>query len=81
MIADNPTHYDNYDPGLLDLVPKSTTVVRVRNPDPWRAFQEKRAASYRQTVASMNTETVMQVHAEHERPLRTFVRGAVRESP
>jgi len=78
VIADKPSHYDNYDPGLLDLVPKSIQIVRVPNPDPWKALQEKRAGRLQQTIATKDTEAIQQIQASHERPLRSMVRGAIR---
>ena len=38
VIADDPRCYVRYDPGLLDLVPSNTEIIRVRNPDPWNAL-------------------------------------------
>lgn len=35
--------YERYDPELLGLVPSQVEVVRVRNRDPWQAFQAWRA--------------------------------------
>jgi len=78
VIADKPTHYDNYDPGLLDLVPESTSIVRVPNPDPWKAFLDKRAGQLQQTIATMDTESVQQIYAEQKRPLRSLAREAIR---
>jgi hypothetical protein len=79
VIADDPLNYDLYDPGLLDLVPPSTEVVRVRNPDPWKAFQERRTGRFQQNVATMSQDTVLRVYASHHRPLRSLLREAVRK--
>jgi len=78
VITENPQHYDIYDPGLLDQVPKEPEIIRVRNPDPWKAIQERRAGRFQQTIATKSTESALEVFAAHERPLRTFARKTVR---
>jgi len=78
VIAENPHHYDIYDPGLLDQVPKSIEVVRVRNPDPWKAFQERRVSGFQQSIATKTPESALQVYAAQARPLRSLARKSVR---
>jgi len=79
VIADDPKNYERYDPGLLELLPPSTTIFRVRNPDPWKAFQERRVGQFQRRIASTDPATALQVYAAQERPLRSLLREAVRK--
>jgi len=78
VVTDNPRNYDIYDPGLLEQVPKSTEILRVRNPDPWKAIQERRAGTFQKSITSMSSEAAVRVYAAQERPLRSMAREAVR---
>jgi hypothetical protein len=42
VVSLDTNHYQRYDPGLLDLVPDETDVVRVKAWDAWRALQTRR---------------------------------------
>lgn len=66
--------YERYDPDLLKAVPVETEVVRVRNPDPWNALQEWRTKRLQKTLSVSPTETVLKIQANHQAPIRTFLR-------
>src|SRR6185436_1500409 len=78
VIAGAPDCCQRYDPGLLDLVPKSTEVVRVANPDPWKRIHERRKQQVLQMTVSAPTQTAVEVYKSHERPLRSAMRNFIR---
>ena len=39
VICCEPYQFERYDPRLLHEVPSETRIIRVKGPDPWRAFQ------------------------------------------
>jgi len=79
VISEDTDRYERYDPGLLELVPKGTEIIRVRNNDLWKQIQDRRMNRFAQRTSSMSEEKVAQVHASHRRPLRSLLREGVRE--
>jgi len=79
VISEDTDRYERYDPGLLELVPKGTEIIRVRNNDLWKQIQDRRMNRFAQRTSSMSEERVAQVHASHRRPLRSLLREGVRE--
>jgi len=69
--------YERYDPGLVALIPEEVSVVRVRNPDPWQAFQAKRSQRVREKVSAASKETTGSIQAERQSRLRRSLRTAV----
>src|SRR5262249_21774668 len=79
IIADDPYCHARYDPGLVDLVPQTTEVIRVRNPDPWNGFQQRRTLRYRDQVTSVAPETIQRIQESHQQRLRSVLRRAIRK--
>ena len=77
VIAEKTQYYERYDPQLLDLVPSGVEIVRVPNPDPWKAIQERRTQKFRQKISSAPTDVIVRIATSHERPLRTTLRNLV----
>jgi glycosyltransferase involved in cell wall biosynthesis len=70
--------YERYDPSLLSLIPSGIEIIRVRNRDPWQAFQARRRQEVKELIESSCTETVTRIHSAHHKPMRSFLRKAVR---
>ena len=70
--------YERYDPSLLSLVPQGIRIIGIRNRDPWQALQARRCQSVKELIGSSSTETVAQLHSAHRKPIRSFLRKAVR---
>jgi len=79
VIAENPDCYERPDPGLLELVPASTEILRIRNSDPWKRLQESRTRRYRTESASATPEKVERIREAHARPLRSVLRNTVHQ--
>ena len=77
VIAEKTQYYERYDPQLLDLLPSGVEIVRVPNPDPWKAIQERRTQKFRQKISSAPTDVIVRIATSHERPLRTTLRNLV----
>src|SRR6266704_3443371 len=58
VIALDTHYYERCDPGLLDLVPSATEVIRVRNRDPWQSIQTRRAQRIQKKLTGASGETV-----------------------
>jgi hypothetical protein len=52
-----PYGWTRYDPGLLDLVPSETEVIRVRSRDLWQAIQARRARHIQEKLSSVPVAT------------------------
>ncbi len=70
--------HERYDPSLLSLVPDGIEVIRVRNRDPWQAFQAKREIRMRQRVSKASADTVARIQSAHNMPVRSSIREVVR---
>jgi glycosyltransferase involved in cell wall biosynthesis len=70
-------YYERYDPRLAELIPEEVSVIRVRNPDPWQAFQAKRSQRARKKFFTISKEGNAVVQGEHQSTLRQFLRTAV----
>jgi glycosyltransferase involved in cell wall biosynthesis len=70
--------YERYDSKLLDLLPPEIILIRVRNPDPWKRFQQWRAKRIeRKTVTSGDSDLQIQVaHPTIRSKVRKLVRVA-----
>src|SRR5262245_51200284 len=79
VIADASYEYERYDPRLMDLVPPTTEIIRVRNPDPWNRIQQYRLRKFRKVVETASVETRAVICSSHNRPLRSILRGAVQQ--
>jgi len=78
VIAGDADHYERYDPGLLELVPHETEIVRVRGADLWQAIQSWRGQRIQQRLSTGSPETADQIRQTHENPVRSYLRGIVR---
>src|SRR4249919_3119907 len=58
--------YERYDPNLLTLVPPETTVIRVRNPDPWKTFQQWRATRIQRKLLGSPVDKVCKIRRAHQ---------------
>src|SRR5438093_6585684 len=61
--------YGRYDPSLLDMVPRDTEVIRVRNPDLWNALQQKRAKRIERQLSVLPVEKIRKIQMAHQAPL------------
>ena len=77
VVTGTPHRYERYDPALLELVPPTTQIVRVRHPDRWLALQQEREHEHRERTANASIETLNRVQAAEERPLRSILRNAL----
>src|ERR1044071_10405709 len=55
--------YERYDPSLLSLVPKGIEVIRVRNRDPWQAFQSRRGQRVTERISEASAETAARLRS------------------
>ena len=65
VITQDTDFYERYDPGLLGQVPKEIEVIRIRNRDPWQAFQSWRARRTQERILSSSAETVARIQSAH----------------
>ena len=70
--------YDRYDPELLSLVPPETAVIRVPNPDPWKALQEWRGRRIQQKLSEAPRDEIQKIHMAHHASFRSSIREMVR---
>ncbi len=70
--------FERYDPSLLSLVPNGIELIRVRNRDPWQAFQARRGRRLRERIAKGFIETTSRIHLAHHRSIRSLTRELVR---
>jgi hypothetical protein len=80
VISLDTTCYQRYDPGLLDLVPSETEVVRVRSRDPWQFIQMRRAQRIQKKLMCASGEAVARFHGVQQVPVRAFLREVVRQA-
>lgn len=78
VICCEPYQYERHDIRLLDQVPSSVPIVRVKGRDPWRAFQTWRGVRMTSKIAGSSVEQARQVVAGHHVPWRTRLRELVR---
>jgi len=78
VITLNTDSFERYDPSLLSMVPSEIEVIRVGNPDPWQAFQARRARRMQKRIAEALPKTVAQIRSAHLRPARSLLRELVR---
>jgi len=78
VITKSDGNHERFDPHLMDAVPTETKVVRVADIDPWRSIQARRAARFEERIKA--AETPARLHAAHQRPARSFLRGVVRRA-
>src|SRR5262249_52661914 len=69
--------YERYDPGLLAQVPKGIEVIRVRNRDPWHAFQSRRGRRIQAKILNSSDETAARIQSAHYNSVRSFIRELV----
>src|SRR5436305_4399254 len=62
--------YERYDPDLVNLFPRDTEVIRIRNPDPWNAVQNWRRRRIQKKFSVSPAETVLRIQATHQAPIR-----------
>ena len=70
--------YERYDPSLLKLVP-DIKVIHVRNPDPWRAFQNTRRQRLKRQISS-NALMASRIQEAQHKPRRALLRRLVRKA-
>lgn len=78
VICCEPYQHERHDARLLEQVPASTPIVRVRGRDPWRAFQTWRGVRTTNKLAGSSVEQARHVVAGHHVPWRTRLRELVR---
>ena len=78
VVCCDPYQYERHDPRLLSQVPENTEIVRVKGPDPWRAFQTWRGVRVERKISGSSPEEARQVVAGHHAPWRSKLREAVR---
>jgi hypothetical protein len=69
--------YERYDPKLLTLVPPEATVIRVRNPDPWKAFQQWRNKHIQRKLSQSSANKVRKIRTAHQASFRSSIRELV----
>lgn len=78
VISCEPYKYERHDPKLLAQVPSTASIVRVRERDPWQAFQSRREVRLGKKLACSSADEARQVIAGHYSPWRTRLRELVR---
>src|SRR5215470_6266108 len=71
--------YERYDLSLLQQVPE-VEVIRVRNRDPWRAFQQWRAKRIEYTLSGASPEKTSKIRAAHQGSFRSSMREMIRNA-
>lgn len=69
--------YERYDPSLLAQIPSEIDVIRVRNRDPWVAFQERRTLRMQEKIAHLSAEKIAGIEKMQQAPLRAFIRKVI----
>ncbi len=80
VISVDTTCYQRYDPGLLDLIPSATEVVRVRSRDPWEFIQTRRAQRIQKKLTDAPVETGARLPGAQRASTRAFLREVVRRA-
>src|SRR5262245_57725434 len=70
--------FERYDPFLLSQVPKEIEVIRVRNRDPWQAFQARRSERIQNQLGRGATEQTIRTLSARQNPMRSRARELVR---
>ena len=78
VICCEPYQYERNDPQLLDQVPPSARVVRIKQWDPWCAFQTWRGVRTERKLAESSEEAVRHFVAGHHVPWRARLRDLVK---
>lgn len=78
IISCEPYKYERHDPKLLAQVPGAASIVRVKERDPWQAFQSRRGVRLGKKLADSSADEARQVIAGHYSPWRTRLRELVR---
>lgn len=78
VISVDANQYERYDPGLLDLIPPGTEIIRVRSSDLWEKIQARRARRV-QEIARRSAHAAARLDAAHRAPVRSLLRGAIRK--
>lgn len=74
-----PYSSTRHDPGLLELVPSDTEIVRVRGRDLWQTIQDWRARRLQErSSARVATEGAQPFQATHDDVTRSYLREIVR---
>jgi hypothetical protein len=71
-------YYERHDPGLVQLVPHDTEVVRVPAQDLWQGYQAKRNKRLDERLSTASPGTLAQIHRAQKMPLRSLAREALR---
>src|SRR5262249_25850094 len=69
--------YERYDPSLVSFIPSEIEVIRVRNRDPWQAFQARRRQHVEQLLGDSSPAEAARIHSRHHKPIRALLRKAV----
>jgi hypothetical protein len=59
------------------LVPPEAAVIRVRNPDPWKAFQQWRARRIQRKFSESTVDKVRKIRRAHQASFRSSIRELV----
>ncbi|MBK9945671.1 MAG: glycosyltransferase [Nitrospira sp.] len=78
IISCEPYKYERHDPKLLAQVPGAASIVRVKERDPWQAFQSRRGVRLGKKLADSSADEARHVIAGHYSPWRTRLRELVR---
>jgi len=70
--------FERFDPTLLGLVPSEVEVIRVRNLDPWQAFQALRGRRLKERLSQASPEIASQIEVAHHTSVRSILRRLVR---
>jgi glycosyltransferase involved in cell wall biosynthesis len=69
--------YERYDPNLLNLIPEDVQVIRVENPDPWQAFQARRAQRACKKYLDLSGKITGTIQPSRHTRLRRALRSTV----
>jgi glycosyltransferase involved in cell wall biosynthesis len=78
VVTDDPAYCLRYDPELLEQVPPSTEIMRVRNPDPWLAFQRARDRQFYKSNTGTTAEALERIQQTERGLIRSAARQAIR---
>lgn len=78
VISCEPYKYERHDLKLLDQVPSTVPIVRVRERDPWQALQAWRNMRLGEKLASSSADEARRVVAGQYSPWRSWFREFVR---
>ena len=78
MVSVAPYSYQRYDPDIMNSIPISTEIIRVKPKDSWQAFQSWRGKRLQGQLSGASVEMRDRVHVAHHAPLRSWARKIVR---